>query len=168
MAAAGEQDGCTEAEAQERAALLAVESYAVFLDLAAGLDRVRSRAEIRFRCREPGAATFADLRARSVSRVTCNGESLDPGRAVSGGRLHLPGLAARNVLTVDAEFGYSPGGRGLSRFADPADGGQYVFGYCYPTSAPSMFCCFDQPDLRADLTLAVSAPRAGSASATAR
>ncbi len=158
MAAAGERDGCTEAEAQERAALLAVESYAVFLDLAAGLDRVRSRAEIRFRCREPGAATFADLRARSVSRVTCNGESLDPGRAVSGGRLHLPGLAARNVLTVDAEFGYSPGGRGLSRFADPADGGQYAFGYCYPTSAPSMFCCFDQPDLRADLTLAVSAP----------
>ena len=158
MAAASEQGGCTEAEAQQRAALLAVESYAVFLDLAAGPDRIRSRAEIRFRCREPGAATFADLRTRSVSRVTCNGESLDPGRAVSGGRLHLPGLAARNVLTVDAEFGYSAGGRGLSRFADPADGGQYAFGYCYPTSAPGMFCCFDQPDLRADLTLEVSAP----------
>ena len=58
MAAAGEQDGCTEAEARERAALLAVESYAVFLDLAAGPDRGRSRAEIRFRCREPGAATL--------------------------------------------------------------------------------------------------------------
>jgi aminopeptidase N len=158
VAAADEQGGCTEAEARERSALLAVESYTVFLDLAAGPERGRSRAEIRFRCREPGAATFADLRARSVSRVTCNGESLDPGRAVSGGRLRLPGLAARNVLTVDAEFGYSTGGRGLSRFADPADGGQYAFGYCYPTSAPGLFCCFDQPDLRADLTLAVSAP----------
>jgi aminopeptidase N len=156
--AASELGGCTEAEARERAAVIDVESYAVFLDLAAGPDRVRSRAEIRFRCREPGAATFADLRTRSVSRVTCNGQSLDPGRAVSGGRLYLPGLAAGNVLTVDAEFGYAAGGRGLSRFADPAGGGQYAFGYCYPTSAPSMFCCFDQPDLRADLTLAVSAP----------
>jgi aminopeptidase N len=157
VAAASELGGCTQAEARGRAALLDVESYAVFLDLAAGPDRVRSRAEIRFRCREPGAATFADLRARSVTRVTCNGQRLDPGRALSGGRLHLPGLAARNVLTVETEFGYSAGGRGLSRFADPA-GGQYAFGYCYPTSAPGMFCCFDQPDLRADLTLAVSAP----------
>jgi aminopeptidase N len=158
VAAASELGGCTEAEAQGRAALLDVESYAVFLDLAAGPDRVRSRAEIRFRCREPGASTFADLRARSVTRVTCNGQSLDPGRVLSGGRLHLRGLAASNVLTVDAEVGYSPGGRGLSRFADPAGGGQYAFGYCFPDSAPSVFCCFDQPDLRADLTLAVSAP----------
>ena len=93
-----------------------------------------------------------------MTRVACNGQSLDPGRVLSGGRLHLRGLAASNVLTVDAEVGYSPGGRGLSRFADPAGGGQYAFGYCFPDSAPSVFCCFDQPDLRADLTLAVSAP----------
>jgi aminopeptidase N len=150
--------GCTEAEARERAALLDVESYAVFLDLAADPERVRSRVEIRFRCAEPGAATFADLRAPAVNRVTCNGTSLDPGQALSNGRLHLPRLAGANVLAVEAEFGYSPGGRGLSRFADPADGGTYTFGYCYPTSAPGLFCCFDQPDLLADLTLTVRAP----------
>ena len=158
MAAASVLGGCTEAEARERAALLDVESYAVSLDLAAGPERVRSRVEIRFRCAEPGAETFADLRARAVTRVSRNGVSLDPGRAVSGGRLHLPGLAAANVLTVEAEFGYSQGGRGLSVFADPADGGTYTFGYCYPTSAPGVFCCFDQPDLRADLALTVTAP----------
>ncbi len=158
MAAASVLGGCTEAEARERAALLDVESYAVSLDLAADPERVRSRVEIRFRCREPGAATFADLRASAVNRVTCNGVSLDPALALSGGRLHLPGLARVNVLEVEAESGYSRGGRGLSRFADPADGATYTFGYCYPTSAPSVFCCFDQPDLRADLTLTVTAP----------
>jgi aminopeptidase N len=158
VAAASVRGGCTEAEARERAALLDVESYAVSLDLAADPERVRSRVEIRFRCAEPGAATFADLRACAVTRVTCNGVSLDPGRAVSDGRLQLAGLAAANVLTVEAETGYSPGGRGLSRFADPADGGTYTFGYCYPTSAPGVFCCFDQPDLRADLALTVTAP----------
>jgi aminopeptidase N len=158
VAAGSLATGCTEAEAKARAGLIDVGSYAVFLDLATDPGTVRSRAEIRFRCREPGAATFADLHAPTVNRVTCNGKGLDPGAALSDGRLHLPGLAAGNVLTVDAELGYSPAGRGLSRFADPADGVDYALGYGYPTSAPSMFCCFDQPDLRADMTLTVSAP----------
>ena len=158
MAAAILGTGCTQAEAETRAALLDVESYEVFLDLADEGGPVRSRTEVRFRCREPGATTFADLRASAVHRVTCNGADLDPRVAVSGGRLNLPGLAGRNSLTVDAEFGCSPGGPGLSRFADPADGAAYLLGYCYPASAAEVFCCFDQPDLRADLTLAVSAP----------
>ena len=81
MAAASELGGCTEAAAPGRAARLDVESYAVFLDIAADPDQVRSRAGIRFRCREPGAATFADLRARSVTRVTRHGQRRDPGRA---------------------------------------------------------------------------------------
>jgi aminopeptidase N len=153
-----ESSGCTEAEAEARAALLDVESYAVFLDLATDPGTVRSRATIRFRCRQPGAATFADLRAPVVSRVTCNGESLDPGVLLSDGRLHLRGLAERNVLTVEAALPYARDGRGLSRFADPADGAEYVLGNCYPTSAPSVFCCFDQPDLRAEITLAVAVP----------
>jgi aminopeptidase N len=157
-AAAILQTGCTEAEARARAALLDVESYAVFLDLAADPGVLRSRAEIRFRCSSPGAATFADLRTAAVHRVTWNGADLEPGRVVSGGRLHLDGLAEHNTLIVDAEFGARHGGRGLSRFTDPADGAEYLLGYCYPTSAPEVFCCFDQPDLRADLTLTVAAP----------
>jgi aminopeptidase N len=153
-----EISGCTEAEAEARAALLDVQSYAVLLDLAADPRAVRSRVTIRFRCRQPGAATFAEVRAPAVNRVTCNGESLDPAEVVAGGRLHLRGLAERNVLTVDATFPYASDGRGLSRFTDPADGAGYVLGVCYPTSAPSVFCCFDQPGLRAEVSLAVAAP----------
>ena len=168
MAAASVLGGCTEAEARERAALLDVESYAVFLDLAADPERVRSRVEIRFRCREPGAATFADLRASAVNRVTCNGLNLDPALALSGGRLHLPGLAGSTCSRSRRSPAYSRDGRGLSRFADPADGATYTFGHCYPTSAPSVFCCFDQPDLRADLTLTVTRPAGWDAPRTAR
>lgn len=152
--------GCTEAEAAARAVLVDVESYAVFLDLAADPDTVRSRTEIRFRSRQPGAATFADLSvpASAVSRVIFNGAALDPVTMLSDGRLQLPGMAERNVLTVDAELGYSRDGRGLSRFSDPADGAGYVLCNCFPTAASSVFCCFDQPDLRADITLGVTAP----------
>jgi aminopeptidase N len=91
VAAADAHGGCTEAESKERTALLDVGCYAVFLDLAADPGRVRSRAEIRFRCREPAAATFADLRASVAHQVTCNGASM------AGGRwpVRLPVLAAR-------------------------------------------------------------------------
>jgi len=150
--------GCTEAEAKARAALLDVETYAVSLDLATDPGMVRSSSQIRFRCSEPGSATFADLRAAAVHRVWCNGEELDPAVVVSGGRLHLDRLTEQNLLTVDAEFRYAPDGRGLARFTDPADGEPYVLASCYPTGAPNVFCCFDQPDLRADFTLTVAAP----------
>lgn len=152
--------GCTEAEAAARAALVDVESYAVFLDLAADPDSVRSRTEIRFLSRQPGASTFADLSvpASAVSRVIFNGAALDPITALSDGRLQLPGMAERNVLAVEAEIGYSRDGRGLSRFSDPADGAAYVLCNCFPAAASSVFCCFDQPDLRADITLEVTAP----------
>src|SRR4029077_1835415 len=54
----------TEVEARTRAGLLDVDSYEVFLDLT--VQPVRSRTETRFRCQEPGAASFADLAAGSV------------------------------------------------------------------------------------------------------
>jgi len=150
--------GCTEAEATARAALLEVETYAVSLDLATDPGMIRSSSQIRFRCREPGSATFADLHAAAVHRVLCNGEELDPAVAVSAGRLHLDRLTEQNLLTVDAEFRYAPDGRGLARFTDPADGEAYLLASCYPANAPNVFCCFDQPDLRADFTLTVTAP----------
>ena len=99
----------TETEARVRAALLDVWSYDVFLDLTAGpTGPVRSRAEIRFGCREPGAATFADLTAVVTSAVL-NGRAVGP--AVDG-RLGLRRLAAENVLVVEAEVAGPGGGRG--------------------------------------------------------
>ena len=56
----------------------------MFLDLTDGGDTARSRTEIRFRCREQGAATFADLDAIAVHEVVLNGEPLDPMSAADG------------------------------------------------------------------------------------
>ena len=148
----------TQAEAEARAALLDVESYDVSVDLAADPGSVRSSTVIRFRCRTPGAATHADLVSRAMTVATLNGRPVDPGADLSDGRLWLRDLAASNVLRVDAEFGYSRDGRGPSRFTGAADGAQFVLATCFPTAAPRLFCCFDQPDLRADCTLSVTAP----------
>lgn len=150
--------GYTQADAEQRAALIDPRSYRVFLDLTTGRDRFRSRTELRFRCREPGAATVANLAAASVSGLRLNGRDLDPADVLSGGFLQLDGLAADNVLTVDAEFGYDPNGHGLGRFTDPATGDVYPLGNCFPDHTSRVFCCFDQPDLRSEFTLTVAAP----------
>ena len=143
----------TEAEARGRAALIDVESYDVMLDLTA--DPVRSRTEVRFGCREPGAGTFAELTTTAVLGAVLNGQAVGP---VADGRLELPGLAAGNVLVVDAEVAYSRGIRGLTRYTDPADGATYLMLMGYPTETPSVFCCFDQPDLTAVSTLSLVLP----------
>jgi len=145
----------TETEARVRAALIDVRSYDVFLDLTAGAaGPVRSRTEIRFGCREPGAGTFAELTAAASSAVL-NGREVGP---AADGRLGLPGLAAENVLVVEAEMAGADGGRGLSWFTDPADGASYLLYNGYPTEAPGLWACFDQPDLIATTTLSLALP----------
>ncbi len=140
----------TESEARARAALLTIDSYDVSIDLTA--TPVRSRTAIKFRCARPGAASFADLTAQVCGgAAVLNGAPLGP---VVDGRLALAGLAAENVLTVEAEVA----DRSLNRFAEPSGGGDYVRGYAYPTGAPDLFCCFDQLDLPAPLTLSVRVP----------
>ena len=138
----------TETEATARAALVDVASYDVFADLTA--EPVRSRTEIRFGCREPGAATFAELTATAV-RAVLNGREL---ARPADGRLALPGLAGQNVLVVEAEVADGT----LTRFTDPADGADYLLFTGYPTQAPSLFCCFDQADLTATSTLSLVLP----------
>lgn len=156
---------CTQEEAEVRAGLIEVESYDVSIDLT-DPEEVRSRSEIRFSCREAGSSSFAEISAPTIARAVLNGESLQPGSPADG-RLRLDSLAPHNLLAVEAVLPYTRVGRGASRFTDPLDGNDYVLVWSYPTSAPTVFCCFDQPDLRADFNLTVSARQVGSASRTA-
>ncbi|OON80772.1 aminopeptidase N [Streptomyces tsukubensis] len=152
-------------EAGERAALLSVDGYEVDLDLrsavgdAGGEPRTfRSRTMIRFRCSEPGSASFADLIAPSVTAVTLNGEQLDPSAVFDGTRVALDGLAAENVLTVDAQCAYSRTGEGMHRFVDPEDGEVYLYTQYEPADARRVFANFEQPDLKAPYRFRVTAP----------
>jgi aminopeptidase N len=147
----------TAREAATRSRLITVESYAVFLDLAGDGDTAYSRTEVTFTCRQSGAASFADLDPVALRTAVLNGQPL-PATALSQGRLRLTGLAARNSLTVEATVPIGASGRGLTSYTDAADGRRYLLANCYPTAAPSVFCCFDQPDLRAKLSLVVALP----------
>ena len=143
-------------EARARAALLAVETYDVDLDLSAEDDaHFTSTSVVRFACRTPGATTFVELDGTPL-RVTLNGRDL--GTGIEGARITLPDLQADNELRVEARCSYTRTGEGLHRFVDPADGLVYVWGQSFLDDAQRIFACFDQPDLKAVFRLQVTAP----------
>ncbi|MEU6285328.1 aminopeptidase N [Streptomyces sp. NPDC047028] len=152
-------------EARERAALLSVDGYEVSLDLRSAVGEgqgeprtFRSVTTIRFRCGEPGASSFADLVAPTVTSVTLNGRDLDPGQVFDGSRITLEDLAAENELTVDAQCAYSRTGEGMHRFVDPEDGEVYLYTQYEPADARRVFANFEQPDLKAPYRFEVRAP----------
>ncbi|MFF2143885.1 aminopeptidase N [Kitasatospora sp. NPDC058190] len=151
-------------EAQQRAGILAVDGYRVRLDVTSAPDPAattfRSTTTVAFRCSQPGAATFLDLLAPAVRSITLNGRALDPATAYDGARVHVDGLAAENVLTVEADCAYSRTGEGLHRFVDPADGETYLYTHYEPADARRVFANFEQPDLKAPFSFTVTAPAA--------
>ncbi|GGW40485.1 aminopeptidase N [Streptomyces griseoloalbus] len=159
-------ENLTRDEARERAALLSVDGYEVSLDLrsavgehkGAGPRTFRSVTTVRFRCAEPGASSFADLIAPSVTAVSLNGRDLDPGQVFDGSRILLEDLAADNELVVDAQCAYSRTGEGMHRFVDPEDGEVYLYTQYEPADSRRVFATFEQPDLKAPHRFEVRAP----------
>lgn len=96
-------------EAAERAALLRVESYEVWLDLTAAPSATRFGAGTRvvFECRRDGADTFVEHAVPVWESAVLDGVPLDVG-TVAGNRLPLRGLSAgRHELEVRAVADYS-------------------------------------------------------------
>ena len=151
-------DNITRAEAIERAGLLTVTSYDVALDLTTGPDVFRTTCKATFSAREPGGSTYIDLNVARVSRVTLNGEDLDLSAVVHGARITLDGVQAANVLVIEADGEYSRTGEGLHRFVDPVDDEVYLYSQFETFDAHRMYACFDQPDLKAEFLLTVTAP----------
>ncbi|MEV4757976.1 aminopeptidase N [Micromonospora sp. NPDC049559] len=151
----------TRADAAERAALLTVESYEIDLDFTGALDGAgeagfRSAVTIRFRA-AAGAATFVEVKPVQLLGVRLNGVELDPA-ALDDNRFPLTGLRDENVLVVEARMAYSNTGEGMHRFVDPADGETYLYAMSFLDEVQRIYAAFDQPDLKAPVTLAVTAP----------
>jgi len=154
----------TRTDAARRAALLDVRGYDVTLDLTDGGGKpgdvtFRSRTVVRFDCRQPGAETFIDVIADNFTELTLNGQPVDASAYRPSTGLPLTGLAAENVLVIDATCRYTNTGEGLHRFADPVDGSVYLYSQFETADAKRMYACFDQPDLKADFTFHITAPQ---------
>ncbi|WP_185996041.1 aminopeptidase N [Nocardioides campestrisoli] len=148
-------------EARARRELLADVSYDLHLDLT-GPEHAECRVVVRFACSRPGAETFLEL--AHGDRVTVDGEPA----AYADGRIVLRDLAARTEVVVEARVPYVTDGDGLHVFTDPADQETYVSAYAGMDVAQRIFPCFDQNDLKARVTLSVTAPERWSVLANGR
>ena len=129
------------------------------LDVGGGEDVFGSVTVVRFGCREPGSASFIEVRPARLGRIVLNGQELDPA-TLQGNRLPLPSLREANELRVEADMPYSRVGAGLHRFTDAADGETYLALHAGLDNAQRVFAAFDQPDLKGVFTATVVAPAA--------
>ena len=129
-------ENLTRIEAQNRAAIVATDSYLVKLDVTKDAKTFDSDTTIVFSCSKPGSEIFVDAITDSVSLIELNGVALDPASHSDGIRITVPGLAAQNTLRIVAKGIYSNTGEGLHRFVDPVDGEVYLY-TCLLYTSPS-------------------------------
>jgi aminopeptidase N len=150
-------ENLTRSEAQERKAIVDVQSYDVQLDLTRGPASFGSTTTVRFTA-TPGASTFIDAITKTVHSITLNGTALDVDAVSDGVRIALTDLRASNELTVVADAFYTNTGEGLHRFVDPVDDEVYLYSQFEVPDSRRMFAVFEQPDLKAEFTFTVTAP----------
>jgi aminopeptidase N len=152
----------TRDQAAQRAAAIRVARYRVDLDVTDGAGKpgdatFRTRSEAHFSA-AAGGSTWIDFVGESVTSATLNGHPLDVSGWSSSEGLAVPGLAAENVLVVEAVGRFMNTGEGLHRFVDPEDGAVYLYSQFETADAKRMYACFDQPDLKATFTIRATVP----------
>ncbi len=150
-----------------RAAQIGEVRYALALDVSRR-DTLYGRATIHF-VRRGGGDVVLDFRGLSQSGMTANGTPVTP-RAASG-HLTIGGSALRdgeNEVTLDFTSAIAPAGASVIRFHDAVDNADYLYTLLVPADANQLFPCFDQPDLKARVTLALTTQRGWTAVANGR
>ncbi len=158
-----ETENLTRAECDIRASLISNVSYVVNLDLSrAGGDApaatFASITTVTFDSEAVAAQTWLDLIADSVASISLNGVELDVDAVFDGARIRLSGLAATNAVVVRAQCSYMRTGEGLHRFIDPVDNETYLYTQFEVADARRVYACFEQPSLKADWQLTLTAP----------
>jgi aminopeptidase N len=133
-------------------------AYDLALDVTA-LDSAVGQVEVRFRRVGAGDAIL-DFRGRRLTRAAANGRPLAAG-AGDGAHIRVPAAflaAGDNTLEFTFVADVAPSGASIIRTHDASDGSDYLYTLLVPADANQLFPCFDQPDLKARLRLALTAP----------
>lgn len=154
--------------ATRRAAEIRDVRYALDLDLSRR-DTARGVVRITVALRRP-VDVIVDFRGPALGSVTVDSTPLDR-PDWNGKHLRIPGrLLKSGVNVVDARFStlISAAGAPIIRFHDETDNRDYLYTLLVPSDAHALFPCFDQPDLKARLTLALTVPSEWTAIANGR
>jgi aminopeptidase N len=145
--------------ARHRARQISNVRYALDLSLL-DPDTARGNVTIRFTTNRPDDVIL-DFRGPRLSAVRVNGAAAPT--TFNGAHLRIPSAkirAGENVLTATFAALIAPAGASIIKFHDDRDGATYLYTLLVPSDANALFPCFDQPDLKAQLTLTLEVPRA--------
>ena len=144
--------------ASYRAAHLRDVRYDLHLDVTRR-DTAIGRVVVAFTQLQAGDAIL-DFRGLAVTSVLANGVAIDVNAAVwNGAHIRVP--AARlhidlNRIEVAFASPIAPAGASIIRAHDATDGNDYLYTLLVPSDANLLFPCFDQPDLKARVTFALT------------
>ncbi len=160
-AAALPEPGVARALALERAAQVKNLRYEIDASIPAAADLFSGRLTLRFDLAGAGAVVldYRPAAEGAIQALTVNGQVLDP--EVVNEHLVLPAAllqAGRNEVSLQFSAPIAAAGSALTRHVDAADGAHYVYSLFVPADASSVFPCFDQPDLKAVWSLALTVP----------
>ena len=153
-------------EARTRAEQVSDVTYRIDLDLSSR-ETFGCRTTVTFALADPRATTFLELRDAQELRLTVNDTPVQS-PAYDGRRITLHDLRPHNEVVVEARVPYVNDGDGMHTFTDPADDETYVSALLGMDIAQKVFACFDQPDLKAPISLTVEAPSAWTVVANGR
>ncbi len=150
--------GISRALADRRAQQVSNVRYELDLDVTRR-DTVAGHAHVRF-TRHGGGDVILDFRGLGFSGVQANGVATVPHTA--NGHLVLSGASLRdgdNDVALDFRSAIAPAGASVIRVHDAVDDADYLYTLLVPADANQLFPCFDQPDLKARVTLSLTTPR---------
>jgi aminopeptidase N len=132
--------------------------YDLSLDLTAP-DSAVGRVTIRF-ARTGTGDVILDYRGRRLVSASANGAAI-PAAAFNGNHLLVPASllnVGRNSIEIAFVSEIAPTGASIIRVHDATDRSDYLYTLLVPADANQLFPCFDQPDLKARVTLALTVP----------
>ncbi|MEX2125706.1 MAG: aminopeptidase N [Woeseia sp.] len=158
-AARKDADALEYVTADRRKQRLSGVEYDLNIDLQGGVDVFAGEASIRYELTGADADLTLDFAGGTVRELRINDATVPV--TYNGAFLTLPAQALRegsNSVFVAYEHAFGEDGTGLHRFVDPEDHRTYLYTYLWPYYANRVFPSFDQPNLKAKITLTVTAP----------
>ncbi|HUQ45123.1 MAG TPA: M1 family aminopeptidase [Gemmatimonadaceae bacterium] len=124
-----------------------------------GRDTAMGHVMIRF-VRARGGDAILDFRGPRAGAPIVNGRATTI--AGDGAHIRVPAALLRpgeNTVELDFLSAIAPAGASIIRYHDSTDDTDYLYTLLVPSDAQALFPCFDQPDLKARITLTLVTPR---------
>jgi aminopeptidase N len=152
------EPGVSLALARHRAATIRNVAYDLRLDVSDSA-RAPGRVVVRFERTTDAGDAILDFRGLELRAVAVNGAAIEtdwrndhviiPARHLSDGA---------NSVRLDFVAALAPAGTSIIRYDDARADTRFLYTLLVPSDAQQLFPVFDQPDLKARLTLAIDAP----------